>query len=128
MTAELIEYGHHRLLVLDAEGAVFRRTQDLLDLIPEAFAQKASVLVVPVPRLDPAFFQLRSGLAGEFVQKIINYQLKLIVVGNISAHVAASEALRDFVREANRGHSVFFVPHLDALAGLAAFSTAQRAD
>jgi hypothetical protein len=128
MTAKLIELPNHRLLVLNAEGPILTRKQDLLDLIPEAFAQKASVLVVPVPRLDPAFFQLRSGLAGEFVQKIVNYQLKLVIVGDISAQVAASEALRDFVREANRGNSVFFVPHLDALALLPAFSAALRED
>jgi hypothetical protein len=124
MTAQLMEQSDQRLLVVDAEGAILRRTQDLLDLIQECFAQKATVLVVPVQRLDPAFFQLHSGLAGEFVQKIVNYQRKLVIVGDISAHVAGSDALRDFVREANRGHSVFFVSHLDALAGLSAFKAA----
>jgi len=128
MTAELIERANHRLLVVDAEGPILRRTQDVLDLIQATFAQKASVLVVPVPRLDPAFFQLRSGLAGEFVQKVVNYQLKLVIVGNISVQVAASDALRDFVREANRGHSIFFVPHLDARADLAAFRAALDQD
>jgi hypothetical protein len=100
------------------------RTQGLFDLIQEAFAQKASVLVVPVSRLDPAFFQLRSGLAGEFVQKIVNYQLKLAIVGDISAHVAASDAFRDFVKEANRGQTLFFVSHLEVLYGTPAFRPA----
>jgi hypothetical protein len=128
MTAKLIEQPNHRLLVIEAEGPVLSRTQDLLDLIPEAFAQKASVLVVPVARLDPAFFQLRTGLAGEFVQKIVNYQLKLVIVGDISAQVAASDALRDFVREANRGHTVFFVSHLEALDDTHAFGAALKKD
>jgi hypothetical protein len=59
---------------------------------------------------------LRSGFAGEFVQKIVNYQLKLAVIGDISAHIAESNALRDFVRECNRGSSVFFVSDVDALS------------
>ena len=121
MNAKLIEQSNHRLLILNTEGPILSRTQDLLDLIQEALVQKASVLVVPVLRFDPAFFQLRSGLAGEFVQKIVNYQLKLVIVGDISAQVAASDALRDFVREANRGHTVFFVSHLEALADTPAF-------
>ena len=128
MTAALIEYANRRLLVLNAEGPILSRTQDLLDLIQEAFSQKASVLVVPVPRMDPAFFQLRSGLAGEFVQKVVNYQLKLVVVGDISAHVAASDALRDFVREANRGQTIFFVSQLEDLSVTPAFSAASRKD
>jgi hypothetical protein len=128
VTLKLIEHANHHLLVVDAEGSIISRTQDLLDLIQEAFAQKASVLVIPVSRLDPAFFQLRSGLAGEFVQKIVNYQLKLVIVGDISAQVAASDALRDFVREANRGHTIFFVSHFEALAGTPAFSAALKKD
>jgi hypothetical protein len=128
MTAALIEYANRRLLVLNAEGPILSRTQDLLDLIQEAFSQKASVLVVPVPRMDPAFFQLRSGLAGEFVQKVVNYQLKLVIVGDISTQVAASDALRDFVREANRGQTIFFVSHLESLSSTPAFSAAPLKD
>jgi hypothetical protein len=128
MTAQLIEHNNHRLLVLNSEGPILGRTQDLLDLIQEAFAQKALVLVVPVSRLDPAFFELRTGLAGEFVQKVVNYQLKLVVVGDISAHVAASDALRDFVREANRGQTIFFVSQLEDLSVTPAFSAASRED
>ena len=128
MTAQLIEHNNHRLLILNSEGPILTRTQDLLDLIQGAFAQKATVLVVPVPRLDQAFFQLRSGLAGEFVQKVVNYQLKLVVVGDISAHVAASGALRDFVREANRGQTIFFVSHLEDLSVMPEFSAASQKD
>jgi len=128
MTSALIEYANHRLLVLNSEGQILSRTQDLLDLIQEAFAQKASGLVVPVSRLDRSFFQLRSGLAGEFVQKIVNYQLKLIIVGDISGQVAASDALRDFVREANRGQTIFFVSDLEDLSVTPAFSATSQKD
>src|SRR5215471_12510150 len=128
MTAKLDDRANCRLLILDAEGPIVSRMQDLLDLIQQAFTQKAAVLVLPVARLDPAFFQLRSGLAGEFVQKVVNYQLKLVVVGDISAHVAASDALRDFVREANRGQTIFFVSVLEDLSVTPAFSAASQKD
>lgn len=48
-------------------------------------------------------------LAGEIVQKFVYYRLNLAVVGDVSAHVEASTALRDFVREANRGRHLWFV-------------------
>src|SRR5215470_2975031 len=126
MTAKLDDRANCRRLILDAEGPIVSRMQDLLDLIQQAFAQKAAVIVLPVARLDPEFFQLRSGLAGEFVQKVVNYQLKLVILGDISAYVSASDSLRDFVRESNRGSSVFFVSDLDALAGLELFKAAPR--
>ena len=64
---------------------------------------------MPVARLDPAFFDLRSGVAGDIVQKFVNYGLRLAVVGDISESLERSGALRDFVRESNRGRQVWFV-------------------
>jgi Domain of unknown function (DUF4180) len=115
MTAELRDIGQ-RCLVADADGPIVRDAEGARDLIEEAMSHRASVIVVPVSRLDPAFFQLRSGLAGEVLQKAVNYRLKFAVVGDISAHVAASDALRDFVVESNGGRSIFFTPDLPALA------------
>jgi hypothetical protein len=50
------------------------------------------------------------------LQKAANYRLKFAVLGDVSAHVCASDALRDFVVECNRGRSIFFVADLPALA------------
>ena len=60
---------------------------------------------MPVARIAPAFFALATGVAGAVVQKFVNYRLRLVVVGDVTEHVAASTALRDFVREANRGRT-----------------------
>ncbi|WP_342237603.1 DUF4180 domain-containing protein [Inquilinus sp. OTU3971] len=76
----------------------------------------ASVIALPVSRLGAAFFQLRTGLAGEIAQKAVDYRLKLAVIGDISRHLAASSALRDWVREANRGREIWFEPSLGSLA------------
>jgi hypothetical protein len=48
-------------------------------------------------------------LAGEITQKIVNYRLTLAVLGDISRHVEASGALRDYVWESNRGDHVWFL-------------------
>jgi hypothetical protein len=74
-----------------------------------------TTVVIRVGRLDPGFFVLRTGVAGEFVQKFVNYRKRLVVVGDIAAQLAGSDALRDWVREANRGHDIWFLGDLDAL-------------
>jgi hypothetical protein len=116
MTPNLLEHDGYRMLIVDAAGPPLASTQDAVALLEQAFAQRASVIVVPAERLDPAFFRLRTGLAGEIVQKFVNYRVKVAVLGDISAQIAQSDALRDFVREANRGTSILFVPDIDALA------------
>jgi len=115
MIAQLVERKGHRMLVVEPRGALLGKTRDVLDLVEEGLQQKVRVIVLPAARLDPAFFQLRSGVAGEFVQKIVNYRFKLAVIGDISTHVAQSKSLGDFVRECNRGSSILFVPDIDAL-------------
>jgi hypothetical protein len=102
------------VLVCAADGPTVATPQDALDLIGAAFAG-AEVVAVPVSRLDEQFFRLRSGLAGEVMQKFVNYRIRLAIVGDISAQVAASTALRDLVYESNLGKQIWFVPDLDAL-------------
>ena len=102
------------VLVCGDEGAPIASTQDALDVIGAAFSQ-ADVVAVPVGRFDERFFTLRTGLAGEIMQKFANYRMRLAVIGDISAHVAASTALREMVYESNRGDRVWFVADLDEL-------------
>jgi hypothetical protein len=85
------------------------------DLIGDAWGHDVRMVAVPVERLDPDFFRLKSGVAGELTQKLVNYRLHLAVVGDIAAHVAASDALRDYVSESNRGRHVWFVADGDEL-------------
>jgi hypothetical protein len=102
------------VLVCSANGGPIASTQDALDIIGAAFS-RADVVAVPVGRFDERFFTLRSGLAGEIIQKFTSYRLRLAIVGDISAQVEASPALRDLVFESNRGRHVWFVADLDEL-------------
>ncbi len=114
MTDQVIERAGVPVLVCDAQGATIATVQDVLDIIGSAF-YRAELVAIPVPRFDEKFFSLRTGFAGEVMQKFVNYHLRLIIVGDISAHVQASDALRDLVRESNRGKHIWFVADLEEL-------------
>jgi len=74
-----------------------------------ARSREATVVVLPVSRLHPDFFVLRTGVAGEIVQKFVMYRVPVVVLGDISGRLAASPMFRAFVYEANRGKDVWFV-------------------
>jgi hypothetical protein len=109
------EYGELRVQYLDPEGPLVSTSADTSDLIGNAWVEKIGLIAIPVSRLDPTFFELRSGMAGELTQKLVNYHLRLAVVGDVSPYEAASEAFRDWVWESNRGTHVWFVPDEAAL-------------
>ena len=101
--------------MLDDSGPLVRTEDDARDLIQQTFGTDIRTAVVPVERLDPDFFVLRTGVAGEFVQKLVQYRLRLVVIGNVAEQIDASDALRDWIREVNRGPDVWFLPSIDAL-------------
>ena len=111
----LLEYGDEQVLICDPQGDVIDSRQDALNVIGEGLGIGATLIAIPVVRLGPAFFDLRSGLAGEISQVAVNYSQKLAVVGDISEHVARSNALRDWVIECNRGNDLCFVASIEEL-------------
>lgn len=104
------------VLMCDSEGEAIRAERDAMDLIGDAGYQGARWVAVPAERFDAGFFQLRTRVAGDIVQKFVNYRLGLAVLGDISRHTQGSESLRDFVRECNRGRQTWFVADVAELA------------
>ena len=98
-----------RVLVLDVAGDPVSTPDDAADLVGSAWSHRAELVAVPVERLDRRFFDLKTGVAGEITQKLVNYRLHLAVVGDLAQQVAKSDALRDYVRESNRADHVWFV-------------------
>ena len=115
MAARTYELAGTCVMECEADGPPLRTERDAVDLIGEALSHGAQLVVIPVSRLTDDFFQLRTRLAGDIVQKFVNYGLRLAIVGDISRHLTASEALRAFVREASRGEQLQFVADLGEL-------------
>jgi len=106
-----------------AEGPSLAGERALSDLIGELYGAGARMVVIPLERLGPDFLRLSSGVAGEVLQKLVNYRFQVAILGDVSAAAAKSAPLRDFIRESNRGATVWFVEDLTALeAKLAAGS------
>ncbi|HRD47480.1 MAG TPA: DUF4180 domain-containing protein [Caulobacter sp.] len=105
----------HRVLVVAADGPPVATERDGTDLIGDAMGEGASWIAIPVARLSDDFLTLSTGLAGAILQKAVNYRINVAIVGDVSAKMAASKPLNDFVGESNRGRHVWFVESLEAL-------------
>ncbi|RVX41719.1 uncharacterized protein DUF4180 [Nonomuraea polychroma] len=108
--------GSHGVHVCAPDGPLLRDERDVLDLIGEAWGHGATWVAVPAERLHEDFFSLRTGVAGEIAQKFVNYRIGLAIVGDISRFTDASQALRAWVLESNRGNHLWFVRDLAELA------------
>ena len=91
------------------EELLVSTAQEAMDLIATArYETGCEALILPKAALAEDFFKLSTGLAGEVLQKFVNYGMRVAIVGDFSRYT--SKPLRDFIRESNRGKTVFFVP------------------
>lgn len=90
------------------EDILLGSVQDALDLMATLRYELGDVDAVVLDKAAVAedFFVLRTRLAGEILQKLVNYQLKIAIVGDYSGYT--SKSLADFIRESNEGRDVFF--------------------
>lgn len=78
-------------------------------LMMEAKYQTGAVrLAIDKKLVSANFFILSTGLAGEILQKFVNYHVKAAFYGDYTHYT--SKPLRDFIYESNQGHDFFFVP------------------
>ena len=102
------EQGGHRTAEVQADGIVVRSAADMLDIVGSViWNDTADSIAVHEKDITPEFFDLRTGIAGDILQKCSNYQFRLAVIGAFDVYPSAS--LQAFIRECNRGRHVVFV-------------------
>ena len=107
-------WGKRDVLLVEPEGEAIGAAA-IRDLVAEALGAGASLLVVPAARLEPGFFDLRTGVAGDLLQVSVTYRMPLAVVGALPEPAASSGAFAALVRESNAGRQHWFLPSLEAV-------------
>ena len=93
--------------VVRSDEIVITDAQSALDLLMTAKYDLGTKNIVIDKRLiREEFFILSSGLAGDILQKYINYGGRIAIYGDFSHYT--SKPLHDFIYESNKGHDVFF--------------------
>ncbi|MFI4951203.1 MAG: DUF4180 domain-containing protein, partial [Caulobacterales bacterium] len=105
--AAVRELAGAKVFVCADEGPCLAEDSALSDLIGELYSCGARIAAIPLARLGPDFLRLASGVAGHVLQKLVNYRFQVAVLGDVSEAAERSGPLRDFVRESNRGTTVW---------------------
>ncbi|MDP3447230.1 MAG: DUF4180 domain-containing protein [Eubacteriales bacterium] len=108
MNIHSIQQNGEVIAQIETEETLITDVQSALDLMATVrYETVADRMILPKAALDERFFLLSSGLAGDILQKFVNYQLKVAIVGDFSGYT--SKPLRDFIYESNNASHVFFV-------------------
>ena len=103
-----VEKNQDTCVVVRSDEAVIVDAQSALDLLMDAGYQAGTKNIAVAKELVAEdFFILGTGLAGEILQKYVDYGGRIAFYGGYSCYT--SKPLRDFIFESNRGKDVFFV-------------------
>lgn len=108
MKIEYITKNKVVVAVVRGESPVLTDVSSALDLLATAsYEKECDHIAIAKDLVCEEFFRLSSGLAGEILQKFMNYRVKFAIYGDYSHYT--SKPLHDFIYESNQGHDVFFL-------------------
>jgi hypothetical protein len=83
--------------------------QSALDFIATVrYESGCDNIVLNKEAICECFFDLKTGITGEILQKFINYYMRIAIIDDFSGYL--SNSLKDFIYECNKGRNIFFLP------------------
>jgi len=105
----VVKENNTEIAVVDSSEILISDVQSALDFIATiGFETGCTRIVLNKSAVCEDFFDLSTRLAGEILQKFVNYQVKIAIVGDFSVYT--SKSLKDFIYESNKGKDIFFLP------------------
>lgn len=93
--------------VIESSEKVITDPQSAVDLlISVKYDIGTKNIVIAKELVTDDFFILSTGIAGEILQKFVNYGGRIAVFGDFSCYT--SKPLKDFIYESNHGRDIFF--------------------
>lgn len=97
-----------KILIVDDENIIFNDSSSIVELI---WSEEADTIAIPAKNLPDSFFDLSTRLAGEILQKLTLYNIRIIILGSFDKF--NSKSLNDFIYESNKNGKVIFSQSLD---------------
>ncbi|MDR1533224.1 MAG: DUF4180 domain-containing protein [Clostridiales bacterium] len=108
MTTNLIESSKGKIAVIHSDTPIVTDARSALDLAATLhYEHECQNIAINKSAITEDFFRLSTGVAGEIVQKLVNYRYRLAIIGDFSGY--ASKPLRDYICECNKGRHLYFV-------------------
>ncbi|MDR2236911.1 MAG: DUF4180 domain-containing protein [Chryseobacterium sp.] len=116
---EIIDHSIQNLKIAEiiSDELLISSAQDALDLLGNIYYQGFDKVIISEKNITSEFFDLKTKMAGEILQKFSNYRMGLAIVGDFSQY--ESKSIRDFIFESNKTKHINFAESVeDALRRL----------
>lgn len=121
MTINIVKENNIKIAIVNSQEVIIKDVQSALDFMMTILYKTGCYrIIINKEAICEDFFDLKTKIAGEILQKFVNYQVKIAIVGDFSKY--SSKSLKDFIYESNNGNHFFFLPDdLTAIRKLSSF-------
>ena len=111
MKTELVRKNNIEIAVVTSEELLITDVQSALDLVMTVkYETGCTNIALNKEAIADDFFILSTCLAGEILQKFINYGVRFAIYGDFSKYT--SKPWKDFLYESNKGRDIYFQPDI----------------
>lgn len=107
MKIEAHHLNNSKIAEVISDTIVINTAEDGIDLMGDLYYQGFESIVLHEQNITPDFFDLKTRIAGEILQKFSTYRVRLAIVGDFSKFT--SKSFNDFMYESNKARHVNFV-------------------
>ncbi len=108
MEVNTIKENNKEIAIIKSSEILITDVQSALDFMATvSYETGCDHIILNKSAICEDFFYLKTKLAGEILQKFINYHMKIAIVGDFSMYT--SKSLKDFIYESNSGKDIFFL-------------------
>jgi hypothetical protein len=109
----LVNRGDGNVSRVELNGERIASASDFLDLL---MGEPCETIALAKEDFVDDFYDLRTGLLGTMLQKVVTYGKRLIILGDFSR--VEKKSLRDFILESNETGKIVFAPTLELAIGM----------
>jgi hypothetical protein len=111
MNINTFEYNGALMAEITSDDIIVNDSSEALDLMANCWEKGTGKIIIYEKNISSEFFDLKTGIAGEILQKFSTYDSQLAIIGDFSKY--SSKSLRDFIYESNKSGRIFFLSSID---------------
>lgn len=111
MNIETHQIGDTKIAEVLSDNILITNPEEGLQILVDLYYQDFDKIILHEKNITPSFFDLKTGIAGELLQKFTNYKVRLVIIGEFSKY--PGQSIKDFIFESNKGKQINFLSSLD---------------
>ena len=100
-----------KIALVESDTVAMYTYEDALDILGDCMFNGVEHIIIRRENVSPEFFDLKTGIAGDILQKFTTYKTSLAIVGDFGD--VKSKSLRDFIRESNSQGRIIFLDSIE---------------